>query len=144
MDLEESNTPFEPVEDKRAKIPEPLPVMLVAISDCTLPARNGLETQLDQFYIEILQFQREALETGLVYRAENLRLRFELAERLGPREDYLPLGLTVRSLTEVIKRLTERGFEHTYQRKLTLVDTILVYDPAGNLLEIGQTRGMLG
>lgn len=45
--------------DRRARVPEPLPVRLVAVADVRLPATAGLERQLDAFYVDLLGFARE-------------------------------------------------------------------------------------
>ena len=58
MELEEPTTEFHPVIDNRARMPEPLPVRLVAIEDVRLPAPAKIEEKLDAFYVTLLQFER--------------------------------------------------------------------------------------
>jgi hypothetical protein len=45
--------------DRRPRVPEPLPVRLVAVDDVRLPATAGLERELDAFYVDLLGFARE-------------------------------------------------------------------------------------
>lgn len=49
--------PGEP--DPRVRMPEPLPVRLVAVADVRLPAPAGVERALDAFYVDLLGFVRE-------------------------------------------------------------------------------------
>ena len=58
LELENSSTSLEPQEDKRPRIEQPLPVRLVAVEDCVLPAVAGLERDLDSFYVSLLGFAR--------------------------------------------------------------------------------------
>jgi hypothetical protein len=144
MELEESSTPFEPVDDKRPLMLEPPPVRLIAVADCTLPAIAGQEPDLDRFYIALLKFEREDVEDAIVYRAENFRLRFAVIERPITRQDLRPLGITVPSLAGLIEelRVLEIDFEHL--RGLTVgAESILMKDPAGNLVQIGETQRIL-
>jgi hypothetical protein len=48
--------------DRRPRMPEPLPVKLLAVEDVRLPATAGLESQLDGFYIGLLGFERVDVE----------------------------------------------------------------------------------
>src|SRR5688500_10561026 len=51
-------TRFRPVADRRPRVPEPLPVKLLVVSDPRLPAGAGLERRLDAFYVGLLGFER--------------------------------------------------------------------------------------
>src|SRR3954454_9604123 len=50
-----------PELDRRRRMPEPLPVRLVAVADVRLPATAGLERELDAFYVDLLGFEREGV-----------------------------------------------------------------------------------
>src|SRR5687768_3087108 len=70
MQLEQPSLPFKPVADRRLRVPEPLPVRLVAVNDMRVDAPAGRERELDAFYAGLLGMQRVAGEQ-IVYRAEN-------------------------------------------------------------------------
>jgi catechol 2,3-dioxygenase-like lactoylglutathione lyase family enzyme len=143
LELEKSGTPFDPREDRRPRIEEPPPVRLVAVEDCVLPAVAGLECDLDNFYVSLLGFIRDQEEGGdeIVYRAENFRLRFFVLERKTARDGYRSLGIIVPSLAALVQRLDEAKIDFVRQRGLELgSESILVYDPTGNLVEISEFR----
>lgn len=48
--------------DRRPRMPEPLPVKLLAVEDVRLPATAGLEARLDDFYAGLLEFERVDVE----------------------------------------------------------------------------------
>jgi hypothetical protein len=133
-------------EDRRPKIEQPPPVRLVAIDDCMLWAPAGLERQLDEFYVELLKFEREEIAAGtvgheLIYRAENFRVRIQILERPATREDFRPLALVVESLNELAGRLIEAEIEHLRERGIVPGhDNLLLSDPAGNPVIIGEFR----
>jgi hypothetical protein len=143
LELEKSSTNLEPQDDKRPRIEEPLPVRLVAVEDCLLPAVAGLECDLDNFYGDLLGFERDQNADGdeIVYRADNFRLRFEVLERKMPRDGYRPLGIQVPSLPTLVQRLDEARIDFVRQRGLEVgSESILLSDPVGNLLEISESR----
>jgi extradiol dioxygenase family protein len=141
IQLEAPSTPLAPSEDRRPKMEAPPPVRLIAVEDCTLCTVAGLERDLDEFYVGLLGFEREAEESEIVYRAENFRLRMTVFERPEPREDFRPLAVAVPSLTELMRRLDEAEIEFVRQRGLTPgIETLSVIDPAGNILEISEYR----
>jgi len=143
MKLEPATTSFEPVNDRRPKMFDPPPVRLVGVNDLVLPSIAGIERQLDRFYAELLAFDREEGE-AIVYRAENFRLRFELIERPEPREDYRAVGVEVPSFADLIPRLIEAEVEFARQRGLFAgQESLLVQDPAGNLLELFEMKRIL-
>jgi hypothetical protein len=53
---------FRAPDDRRARMPEPLPVRVLAVEDVRLPATAGLESQLDSFYVGLLGFERVDVE----------------------------------------------------------------------------------
>jgi hypothetical protein len=139
MELEPLATPFELIEDRRAKIEEPPPVRLVAIEDCRLLAAAGLERELDRFYVGHLRFQRQDDPGRIVYKAENQDLHFQIVERHQPRRDMRTLGIAVPSLAELSQRLIDAEIEFLRLRGLTPgQQSLMVYDPAGNPLEITE------
>src|SRR5688572_7744007 len=48
--------------DRRPRMPEPLPVRVLAVEDVRLPATAGLEPQLDDFYVGLFGFERVDVE----------------------------------------------------------------------------------
>lgn len=145
MEETEAGRPIESGADRRPRMPEPLPVRLVAIADVTLPAQAGHETALDRFYVEMLQFERgwahEVHGRTLLYRAENFNLRFELREGLIERLDYRPVVIEVLSLAEAEQKLIEREIEYTRQKGLAPgEESLLLQDPAGNWIELVEAK----
>ena len=141
MELEESPIIFKPITEKRPLSPEPLPVRLLTVEDATLPAAAGLETQLDAFYVGLLGFERDDKADGLVYRADNFRLRFEIVEMRPERESMRALAIEVPQLAEIEHRIIEREIEYLRQKGLTPGELrLLLRDPAGNWLEIVEYR----
>jgi len=139
----ESSVEFEPVPDLRPRVNPPPPVSLVAVADCRLPCSAGQWRELDAFYVGILCFERDE-DDGLVYRAENFCVRFEILEKPPEHEDYRPLRVVVPSLAELIDKLFALEVEFIHQRGLTPGnESVLVRDPAGNLVEAGDSRGLL-
>src|SRR3954464_9055406 len=103
--LEEASAEVKPVADDRPRMPEPLPVRLVAIEDVTLPAPPDLEDQLDDLYIHLLEFER--IKNDLAYRADNYILRFKQLDQPVPHESLRPQGIEVLSLALTEKKLIE-------------------------------------
>jgi len=146
IELDAPSDTFAAEDDRRHKIPEPPPIRIVAIDDCVLWTPAGLERQLDEFYVTLLKFEREAI-TGdeglheLVYRAENFRVRIQVVERPVSREDFRPLTLVVESVNDLARRLTELEIEFQRQRGLVPgLDSLLLSDPAGNPVSVGEYR----
>jgi catechol 2,3-dioxygenase-like lactoylglutathione lyase family enzyme len=141
VELEESPIDFIPITDKRPLIPEPLPVRLLTVEDATLSAAAGLELQLDAFYIGLLKFERDDKADGLVYRADNFRLKFEIVEMRPDRESMRPLAIEVPLLAEVEHRFIEREMEYLRQKGITAGELrLMLRDPAGNWIEIAEYR----
>ena len=112
---------------------------LVAVEDVRLPGPIGVDEELDAFYAGLLLFERVGEE--LAYRADNFILRFELADRPVVHESLRPLGIEVLSLAETEKRIIDAELEYTRQRGVTPgSETLLLLDPAGNWIEVGEIR----
>src|SRR6266404_2839982 len=116
MELEEASINFDPPADRRARIPEPPAVQLVAVGDVEVVGVAGRELGMDAFYVEVLGFERDLGAGELVYRAENFRLRVRVLERPEGREDLRAVGVTVGSLPVLMEKLTEREIEFVRQR----------------------------
>jgi hypothetical protein len=124
---------------------EPPPVRLVAVEDVRLPAPPGMEAELDAFYVGLWQLEREIGESpaSIVYRAENVRLRFDLVVDQRPieRETMRPQGIEVLSLAEAELKLVEAEREYIRQRGLTPgQESLLLQDPAGNWVELFEVK----
>ena len=137
MELEQTSQPFDVPPDKRPRLPEPPPVSLVAVADVSLPGVNGLERELDTFYVGLLRFERDEDLAQICYRAENFRLRFEPHERRPDRDGVRPVGIAIESFAEITSKLNEREIEYTLQLGLTPGEhSVLLRDPAGNWVEL--------
>ncbi|MCC6240220.1 MAG: hypothetical protein IT448_07990 [Phycisphaerales bacterium] len=131
--------------DRRPRIPEPLPVRLIAISDVDLPAAQGQESHLDQFYVELLEFARcqqpNASEPIRVYQSDSHCLRLRLQEPVIHRQDYRPAVIQIRSLDEMQRKLVDRQIEHVRQKSVAVgYESLSLQDPAGNWLELVEAR----
>jgi hypothetical protein len=141
--LDQATGGFRPVEDRRRRIPEPLPVKLVTVEDARLICGAGLEVQLDEFYVGLLGFERIGPEDGIVYRAENFNLRFDVLEPPVRRETLRTLGVEMLSLAAAQEQLIAREIEHTRQKGLAPgQESILLMDPAGNWIELTESRAI--
>jgi hypothetical protein len=142
IEVEDSAAEFKPpVDDKRPKMPEPLPVKLIAVADVQLPAQVGLESEMDRFYCGLLGLLREPVDEGLVYQADNFRVCFELVEGLIHHESYRPLQIGILALNEVEHVLIDRKMEYVRQRGLTPgSESIVLRDPSGNWVELVERR----
>ena len=141
FELEPSRGGFAPVHDPRPHIPEPPPVRLVAVEDVHVPAVTGQAPQLDAFYVGLLRFAREPAESSLTYRAENVRLHFDVQRPPLERDDFRAMTIEVPVLADVEKKLIE--LETAYERQRGLLpghDHLVLRDPAGNWVAIGEMR----
>ena len=144
MELEKPATPFVLEEDRRRSVPEPLPVRLVTVADARLLATSDLEQQLDAFYVALWGFEREVGWPVPVYRAENFNIRFEVCDPPIVREDMRPLGIEVLSLAEAEQKLIDREIRYARQKGVNPgQESLLLLDPAGNWIEITETRGVM-
>lgn len=142
--VEEPAEAFKPARDTRPRMPEPLPVRLIAVGDVRLPAVAGIERELDGFYVEMLQFVRDEPLYELIYRADNFRILFDLQEGLIQRDGYRPQGIEVLSLADAEQKLIDREIEYVRQRGIQPgSQTLLLSDPAGNLIELVEVRRIL-
>jgi hypothetical protein len=144
MELEEPATEFAIAEDRRPRVPEPLPVRLVAISDVRLLARQEAEPRLDEFYVGLWGFEREVGWPVPVYRAENFTVRFDVPDPAARREDMRPLRIEVSSLVEAEHKLIDRQIEYVRQKGINPgEESLMLLDPAGNWIEISEARGVM-
>ena len=131
--------------DPRPRLPEPLPVRLVAVEDVRMIAPRGSEDALDAFYVGFLGFDRYAGpgagQGELVFRAENFLLRFHFVGGPIVHQSLRPQGVEVLDLPELEKRFIEAELEYERLRGTTPGrETLLLLDPAGNWVEIGEIR----
>jgi len=141
LELEPSRGPFAPPRDQRPHLPEPPPVRVVAVEDVHVPAVSGLAPQLDAFYVDLLKFAREPAEASLTYRAENVRLQFDVQRPPVEREDFRAVTIEVPVLADVEKKLIELETEYERQRGLLPGhDHLVLRDPAGNWVAVGEMR----
>ena len=139
----EPSAGFAPVSDGRRRMEEPLPVKLVAVEDVRLLAPPGMGAELDAFYVGMWELEREDSSGGIVYRAENCRLRFEMVDDPEPmqRESMRPQGIEVVSLADAERKVIEAELQYIRQRGLTPgQESLLLQDPAGNWVEIFELR----
>ena len=140
MELEPSTGFTPPAPDKRPHMPSPPPVTIVAVDDPHLPGLVDQGPELVSFYVDVLKFERDEDAPGLVFRAENLNLYFDLGETVPPRDDFRMLGVVVPNLGDVMRALIDCEIEFTRQRGLTPGgDAIVCLDPAGNWVQINET-----
>ena len=137
IELEESSG-TKPVADVRRRMDEPPPVRLIAVDDVRLLCPRGIEKNLDLFYANLLEFERETAIDGIVYRAENFRLRFTVVNQMPVQHDGIrPIGIELRSLTDAERKLFDHQVEYVRQRGLLPgLNSLLVQDPAGNWIEL--------
>jgi hypothetical protein len=75
--------------DPRPRMPEPLPVRLIAVANVRLQATAGLELQLDAFYVGVLGFERDGAPRATPRLTEPLLG----GDRVGTTAPPLALGL---------------------------------------------------
>jgi hypothetical protein len=140
--LEEAAGTFAPVIDNRIRMEEPPPVRLVTVDDASLRMSPGLEPSLDDFYVTLLEFEKEQ-KSPPVYRAENYRLRFVPLDPLPARADMKPLAIEVRSLRDAEAKLLDREIEYEWERGLVPGDRrLLLRDPAANLIHLVESAAV--
>jgi len=141
LELEPANPEYQPVIDRRPRVPEPLPVRIVAIAPVRLPAPAGAELALDAFYVGMLQMERIGPETELIYRADNYELRFDVKDRPVLHESLRALLIEVPSLREAEQKLIDAEMVYTRQRATAPgTESIVLLDPAGNWVELVEAR----
>lgn len=130
-----------PMADRRPRMPEPLPVRLVVIDDVHLTTPAGNEELLDEFFVDLLGFERDADDSKIIYRADNARILYDVLEVPACRVNYRPIQIEVPSLVEMELKFVEAEIEFTRQKGLSPgQDSLLLLDPAGNWMEILETR----
>jgi hypothetical protein len=120
---------------------QPPPVRLVAVDDVRLPVLAKLVPLLRMFYVGLWGFVAEP--GGLVFKAENFRLRFEPVETPPPveRGSIRPQGIEVESLIAAERKLVDAETEFIRQRGLLPGQySLLVQDPGGNWIELVEAR----
>jgi len=141
MELEEPQTPFKPVPDRRPDMPEPPPVQVVAIADISLLATTGMEHDLDAFYVGVFRFERGSDTDRVIYLAENVAIRFRFVEGLVRRDDFVPTGLLVPSLPALRQRLVDQEILFERQQGIQSgMESVVLQDPAGNWLSVSEFR----
>jgi hypothetical protein len=125
------------IDDRRPRMPEPLPVRLLTVDDARLIAGAGLEEELDDFYIKMLGFERGDAGGHLAYRAENFSVVFDVVEPPVRRGDMRILGVELSSLTDAEAKLIAAEIEYTRQKGLNPgQENLLLRDPAGNWIAL--------
>lgn len=143
VELASPSFEFKPENDGRARVPEPLPVRLIAVADVSADAVAGLEQPMDDFYVSLLEFARSSDRSKLVYHADNADLVFAVREPPIARDDLRPIAVEVPSLAVVESGLIKRELEYTRQRSIQPGgESILVQDPSGNWVEITERRAV--
>ena len=116
----------------------PRPLMLGVVLALTIA---GLEVQLDEFYVALLEFARDLDLRQLIYHADNFAIRFIVQELLPQRGEYRPLQIEVQSLLLAEQKLMAAKIEYIRQRTLTPgEESLALLDPAGNWVELVESR----
>ena len=106
-------------------------------------ARDGLEIQLDEFYIGLLGFQRALPPESIIYHAENFDLQFDVLEPPVQRNTLRALGIEVPSLAETEQKLIDREIAYARQKSLQPgTESLLLLDPAGNWIQLTECRAI--
>ena len=125
--------------DRRPTLPEPPPVRLASVGDVTLPTVAGRETLLDAFYVGLLRFRRIEAEEFPAYEAERHALRFRVVETPPDRDEVRPIGIESPFYREIVGELQRRRADFEVVRGLSAGgDAILMRDPAGNWVAVGE------
>jgi hypothetical protein len=143
MELEPSTNDFQPPVDRRPRLVPPPPVRLVAVADARLEALAGQEKKLHAFYVGLLGFEvaEAELEFPIAYQAENGRLLIQLFEKPFVRDDMRALGIEVKSLPEIERRLIQAEMPFLKQKGLhTGQEALLLEDPGGNWIQLVECR----
>ena len=110
------------------------------MADVHLPAAVGRETELNAFYVDVLQFLRQrGVGEELAFAAENFWLYFDLIEPPLERDSINPTNIEVPSLPSLRQKLNELEIEYEWVKSLLPGEyTISLQDPAGNWLAISE------
>ena len=141
MELEPP-TSFVLPPDDHPNMPERPVVRLLAIADVRLAAVAGIEKELDDFYINLLKFERGEHEDGrIVYNAERWRLVFNVVERPPAHDDYRPVMVQIPHFPDFIDALKERAVDFEWQKGVAPgVETAFLRDPAGFWVSVAPWR----
>jgi hypothetical protein len=139
MELDQPSEPFEPAPDGRPKIPEPLPVKLVAVADIRIKGTTGMRLAFDAFYIGVLGFGTVSQPEVWAYQAENFQLIVDGVEGLVERVDYRPVMVIAASLAAIVERLNEGEIAFEALRGIQAGQfSVRVLDPSGNGVEVSE------
>ena len=142
--LSDESSGFSAPLDRRRHIPPPPPVVLVTVEDARLLSSIGWDRELDDFYVGLLRFERDHKSKGIVYKAENFRIIFDLVDGPVERDDMRMLGIIVKSLRDTAERFRAADIEFERVRGLIAGDEQLnLTDPAGNWLRITQSKPVM-
>ncbi len=117
---------------------------LEAVDHIRVAYPTGRAADITRFYGELLgltQFAAEETDAGekLSFGSQRLRLDFHPQERPTPNPNRRRLTLRVASIADCRAKLEEAEFRCRTISGLALTDrTLLVHDPAQNLLELRQ------
>ncbi|MBC7793144.1 MAG: hypothetical protein H7Z43_05520 [Clostridia bacterium] len=140
MELDEPAKPFDLRPDTRPRVPEPLPVKLIAVADMRIEAAAGLERKLNEFYVGLLGMQR-LTGNAIAYRTETFDLYVDVLEPIIERDDYRPVPIQIPSLAEMERKLIEAKIEYVRQKGMVAGEEfLLLQDPGGNWVELSQVR----
>ncbi len=142
FELEKTDGSFSIKPDRRKRVPEPLPVKIFAVEDVTIPCAAGLEKAMDDFYVMLLGFVRDANEAHrIVYHADNVDLYVQVLEPPLHRETMRPTLLEVPSIESLEHELIDREMEYTRIRSIFPGQRALSFqDPAGNWVEVTEKQ----
>jgi hypothetical protein len=135
---------YEPQADRRPRMPEPLPVKLIAVDDVTLLTLPSDVEALDAFYVGLFGFEKRSdpSDNTLTYAAENFSLRFAFGQPpVLERESMRMQGIEVPSLAEAELKLIQAECDYQRQRGIQVGrESLTLRDPAGNWIEIVESR----
>ena len=132
-------------EDDRPKLPEPPPVAMVAVQDVQLPMIAGLEHRLDEFYRDLIGFERVERQAdmgeGPVYRSANHDLVFHVLEVPDEGRGARPIGIQTSRYQDIVQRLIDMNVDFEVVRGVTAgAEELLMQDPAGNWIALSPVH----
>jgi hypothetical protein len=132
-------------EDDRPKLPEPPPVALVAVQDVQLPMVAGLERKLDEFYRDLVGFERVErsadMGEGPVYRSANHDLVFHVVEVPDEGRGNRLIGILTSRYRDIVQRLIDMNVDFEIVRGVTAgAEELLIQDPAGNWIALSAVQ----